>query len=73
MSINHIIQQKNNGFQVLYSAFKDALVRKTGFVKVFWDESIEATMHEYSNLEPQSYQALVLDPDVEIIQEEING
>ena len=69
--INHIIQQKNNGFQVLYSAFKDALVRKTGFVKVFWDESIEATMHEYSNLEPQSYQALVLDPDVEIIQEEI--
>ena len=69
--INHVIQQKNNGFKVLYDAFKDALVRKTGFVKVFWDDSLDATTHEYSNLDPQSYQALVLDPDVEIIEEEI--
>ena len=69
--INHVIQQKNNGFKVLYDAFKDALVRKTGFVKVFWDDSLDATTHEYSNLDPQSYQALVLDPDVEIVEEEI--
>ena len=69
--INHVIQQKNNGFKVLYDAFKDALVRKTGFVKVFWDDSLDATTHEYSNLDPQSYQALVLDPDVEIIEEVI--
>ena len=36
--INYIVQQKNQGFNVLYSAFKDALVRKTGFVKGFWDD-----------------------------------
>ena len=67
--INYIIQQKNPGFQVLYDAFKDALVRKTGFVKVFWDDSITATTHEYTNLDPASYQALILDKDVEIVEE----
>ena len=69
--INYIIQQKNNGFQVLYDAFKDALVRKTGFVKVFWDDSVQATTHEYTNLDPQSYQALIIDKDVEIVEESV--
>ena len=69
--INYLIQEKNPGFQVLYSAFKDALVRKTGFVKVFWDDSVKATTHEYTGLDPQSYQALVLDPNVEIVKESV--
>jgi hypothetical protein len=69
--INYLIQEKNPGFQVLYSAFKDALVRKTGFVKVFWDDSVKATTHEYTGLDPQSYQALVLDPNVEIVEESV--
>jgi hypothetical protein len=69
--VNYIIQEKNPGFQVLYSAFKDALVRKTGFVKVFWDDSISATTHEFTGLDPQSYQALTLDPNVEIVKETV--
>ena len=69
--VNYIIQEKNQGFQVLYSAFKDALVRKTGFVKIFWDDSISATTHEYTGLDPQSYQALTLDPNVEIVEETV--
>jgi hypothetical protein len=67
--INYLIREKNPGFQVLYDVFKDALVRKTGFVKVFWDDSITATTHEYSNIDPQSYQALILDKNVEVIEE----
>ena len=69
--INYIVQQKNQGFNVLYSAFKDALVRKTGFVKGFWDDSITASTHEYTGLDPQAYQALVLDPNVEIVEESV--
>ena len=69
--INYIVQQKNQGFNVLYSAFKDALVSKTGFVKGFWDDSITASTHEYTGLDPQSYQALVLDPNVEIVEESV--
>ena len=69
--INYIIQQKNPGFKVLYEVFKDALVRKTGFVKVFWDDSVMASTHEYTDLDPQSYQALILDKNVEVLKEKI--
>ena len=69
--INYLIREKNPGFQVLYDVFKDALVRKTGFVKVFWDDSVTATTHEYSNIDPQSYQALILDKNVEVIEESV--
>jgi hypothetical protein len=71
--INYLIREKNPGFQVLYDVFKDALVRKTGFVKVFWDDSITATTHEYSNLDPQSYQALILDKNVEVVEESVTN
>jgi hypothetical protein len=69
--VNYIIQEKNQGFQVLYDAFKDALVRKSGFVKVFWDDSISASTSEYTDLDPVSYQALVLDPNVEVVKESV--
>ena len=71
--INYVIQQKNPGFQVLYDVFKDALVRKTGFVKVFWDDSVNATTHEYTNIDPQSYQALILDKNVEVVEESVTN
>lgn len=67
--INYIIQQKNPGFKVMYDVFKDALIRKTGFVKAYWDDSISASTHEYTDVTPEGYQALMLDPDVEIVKE----
>ena len=71
--INYVIQQKNPGFKVLYDVFKDALVRKTGFVKVFWDDSVTATTHEFSNIDPQSYQALIMDKNVEVVEESVTN
>jgi len=71
--INYVIQQKNAGFQVLYDVFKDALVRKTGFVKVFWDDSVTATTHEFTNIDPQSYQALIMDKNVEVVEESVTN
>ena len=67
--INYVIQQKNPGFKVIYDAFKDALIRKTGFVKAYWDDSITASTHEYTGLSPEAYQAITLDPNVEVIEE----
>ena len=71
--INYVIQQKNRGFQVLYDVFKDALVRKTGFVKVFWDDSVTATTHEFTNIDPQSYQVLIMDKNVEVVEESVTN
>ena len=69
--INYVIQQKNPGFKVIYDAFKDALIRKTGFVKAYWDDSITASTHEYTNISPEAYQALIMDVNVEVIEEKI--
>lgn len=68
--INYIINQKNNGFQVFYNAFKDALVRKAGFVKAYYDDGLEVTNHSYTGLSEIEKDALILDPDVEIVSEE---
>jgi len=69
--INHIITQKNNGFQVMYDVFKDALIRKTGFVKAFWNEDISSTTHDFNNLTEQEYMALAMDEDIEIVKETV--
>lgn len=69
--INHILNQKNNGFSILYSAFKDALIRKSGFVKAYWDDSIQASTHSYTNLSEEAYIALIMEDDVEVVEEEV--
>lgn len=35
------------GFMVLYTMFKDALIQKAGIVKIWWEENEEATHEEY--------------------------
>jgi hypothetical protein len=37
--LNHVFYKDNNGFQLLYNFFKDALIEKNGFLKVYYDES----------------------------------
>ncbi len=61
-----VLQQDNAGFAVLHAAIKDALVRKTGIVKWWWDERVSVSSAQYSGLDEQALIALVDDPDVEI-------
>tara|TARA_B100001057_G_scaffold233509_1_gene233744 strand:- start:6593 stop:8830 length:2238 start_codon:yes stop_codon:yes gene_type:complete len=65
--INYIVTQKNSGFKVMYDVFKDALIRKSGFVKAFYDQSLKSTTHEYTDLTPQEYEVLIMDEDVEVV------
>ena len=67
--INHVVQQKNNGFQVFYNAFKDALVRKAGFVKAYYDDSLEITNYSYDGLSEEARNVLLTDPFVEVVSE----
>ena len=39
--INHVMMQENDGFLVIYSFAKDALLSKNGIVKVHWEETEE--------------------------------
>ena len=60
-----------NGYQVIHDAFQDALIKKKGFVKVYYEDTTDVEIDEYSGLTEEQYQMVVSDPDVEILEEEI--
>jgi hypothetical protein len=64
--VDFIFKRDNPGFKILHSAFKDALVRKCGIVKYWWDESVQVSAESFSMLDEQSMMMLVENPDVEI-------
>lgn len=63
---DYIFKRDNNGFKILHSVFKDALTRKVGVVKYWWDESVEVKAERFSMLDEGSMLVLTQDPDVEI-------
>ena len=68
--INYIFNKDNNGFNILLTWFKDALLEKNGIVKVFWDDSVSVEQETYENLNDQEYQLLISDDNVEVVEEE---
>ena len=64
---NYIFTKENNGFDILYSMFKTALLQKNGFCKIYWKTSKEQKKESYKNLTEPEYQALLVDDEIEII------
>lgn len=56
--INYIVTRDNPGFSVFWDAFKDALVRKHGWVKFYWDNSLTPSTVTYTGLEPMTLMLL---------------
>lgn len=48
--VNYIFYRKNPGWLTLYTWFKDALLQKTGILKVYWDKQEEASEERYHNV-----------------------
>ncbi len=69
--LNHVFYKQNDGFTLLYNFFKDALIEKNGFLKIYWDEN-ESVEHEtYKNLTPAEKDALEDTKDeIEVVEEE---
>jgi len=66
--VNHIFTKDNNGWEILYSWFTDALLQKNGIVKVWWDDYEDWNREEYNGLDEQEFNLLVMSPDVEIVE-----
>lgn len=66
--VNHVFMQQNPGFLILFSMIKDALLQKTGIVKVDWDKREEETEETYYDMDDQQFALLVSDPSVEVIE-----
>lgn len=63
--VNHVFYQQNPGFLILYTWFKDALLQKCGFLKVYWDTYDEQKREDYTGLTDGQLQMLLADKGVE--------
>jgi hypothetical protein len=61
----YVVERDNDGFDILYSAIKDALIRKVGFVKYWWDDSEKVETEHYSGLDEMALFLLEQDGTVE--------
>lgn len=66
--INYLFTRANRGVLSLYCLFKDALLLKNGFLKVYWDESHKVTTETYEDLGQLELQLLLQDPELELIE-----
>jgi hypothetical protein len=64
--LNHIFNKDNEGFTVLYSMFKDALLQKNGICKVYWDNSEKVERETYEKLSDDEFTMLVDEDGVEV-------
>jgi hypothetical protein len=63
---NYIINRDNNGFLHTHAAFKDALIRKVGVLKCYWDDQTKFETHDLTGLDDNALAALMSDPAAEI-------
>lgn len=60
-AVGYVVTNDNDGFRVLYAAIKDALRLKVGFIKYWWDDSLEVTTKTYTGLDETGLAALLDD------------
>lgn len=68
--LNWIFNTQNDGFRSLYTMFKDALLSKTGVLKIWWDDHLEEAREEYRGLSDHELMQLLDDEEVEPIEHE---
>lgn len=64
----HYVFTKNDGYRVLNDAIHDALIKKTGIVKAYWESWEDAEIYTYDNLTDQEYMLLASDDTVDILE-----
>ena len=69
--VNHVFVNDCDGFMVLYTMFKDALLQKNGVTKTWWDESDEVTIIKQTNVTLQQIEFLSGDPELEVTKQRL--
>jgi hypothetical protein len=60
--------QANQGFLILYSFIKDALLSKNGIVKVFWEKEELRERETYLDQPPETVAALLAEANLQVIE-----
>jgi len=66
--VNYIMQHDNEGFRVLHTCIKDALIEKMGVAKVYWTTEGVERKEEYQGLTQEALAEVMKDEDVELRQ-----
>lgn len=62
------IFQRNDGFSVLSDVFHDALIKKVGIAKVYYDETSDVEFDEYSGITEEQITLIEQDEDTEVVE-----
>lgn len=66
--INHVFMQRNDGFLVLYSFIKDALLSKVGVVKVWTEEETDEEKRTYYDQPDDALAQILNQPNIEVLE-----
>lgn len=66
--INHVFMKENQGFTVLYTMIKDALMFKNGIVKIYWEETQKVSKNTYRGLNEAERDAILSGDGVEPVE-----
>ena len=66
--VNYVLQRQNNGWEIMYQWFTDALLQKNGIIKVWWNDFDEEIREEYAGLNDIEFEALISVDEVEVVE-----
>lgn len=67
-AVNYFVIEKNDGFAVFYTWFKDALLSKNGYVKVWYEDKEEVETETYQGLTEEQMVLMLKDDRIEVIE-----
>ena len=70
--LNYVFDKRCDGFNVLYTWFKDALLMKNGLVEVSWSQDELCDIENFVAIESIELQALEEEENLEIVNKEVN-
>lgn len=71
--VNYLFSRKNEGFKIAFDWFQDALMMKTGIVKVFVEEENNPQFDYFDGLSEGAVAEIAAEPEVELIAQTNNG
>jgi len=60
------------GYRIINDAFHDALVKKVGVVKAYWDTYTDQEIYEYNALNDQEYSVIVNEDGVDVLEHSVS-
>lgn len=74
-AVNHVFFNECNGYMLLKTCLKDALINRNSTAKVYWDKSKKVTYEKYDNVQPLGL-ADILAPrsegeEIDILEQEV--